>query len=170
MAQTTVSEYRDAYVVGQILNPEEAVTETRIVEESTGLIPGNVAIQGTDDIEVARADAAFTQETFQGIVVYSDVGREKALTTGTVTYEDASEVTILKDGVIAVPITDTVTKNEIVFFTHTTGGASTLHTYRGDLDTDKAAEIPAYFLDSGVTGDIVRIRVRTGAGLGSRLS
>ena len=61
-------------------------------------------------------------------------------------------------------------KGGIAFFVHTAGGASTQYTWRADADTDKASETPAEFLEGGSSGDIVRVRLRMGAGLGSRLT
>lgn len=170
MSQTSVSEFRDTYIQGAIQNPNEAVTESRIVDDSTNILPGYPVVQGTNDLDVSLPSAAFTQAEFQGIAVYSDTAKEHAISTGVNSYADDEPITILKDGVIAVLVEDTVTKGEIVFAVHTTGGASTLYTYRGDLDTDKAAEIPATFEESGVSGDLVKIRLSSGAGLGSRLT
>ena len=170
MAQTSVTEYRARDIQGQIINPTEAVTEVRIVDDSDNITAGLTVVQSTADIDVALPDAAFTKAEFQGIAVWDGVDREKALSTGINTYEDDSPITLLLEGVTAVPVTDTVSKNGTVFFVHTTGGASTKHTYRSDLDTDKASEIPAYYLEDGTTGNLVRIRVSKKAGLGSLLT
>ena len=41
MTQTTVSEFRDQYVAGQLHNPSIADTESRIVDDSTNIVPGD---------------------------------------------------------------------------------------------------------------------------------
>lgn len=170
MSQTTVTEYQDQYVAGQIHNPNEAKTRTHVVNDSNGIPYGRAVIKGTAENEVKNPTAAFTKAVFRGIAAWTPVGTEKALLTGTNTVANDEEIYILKTGVISVLVTDTVTEGGTVFYTHTTGGASTLYTFRSDLDTDKASEIPAVFLEDGVTGDIVKIQLMYAAGIGSILT
>ncbi len=170
MTQTSVSEFRDKYVAGQLHNPSIVDTESRLVDDSTNILPGDVVLQSTLDIDVVGAVAAFTKVTFQGIAIWNAFQNEKALSTGLNTYEDDQPIPILKRGVIAVLLGDTVAKGGTGFFVHTTGGDSTLHTWRIDLDTNKASEVPGVYLQGGDSGDIVLFRLSIDAGIGSVLT
>ena len=170
MSQTSVSEFRNAYVQGQMHNPSIADTEQRIVDDSTNIVPGDVVVQGTADDDVKGAVAAFTKATFQGIAIWSGQAKEKALSTGVNTYADNEPIPILKRGIIAVLLGGTVAKGGTGFFVHTAAGASALHTWRADLDTDKASEVPGVYLSDGVSGDIVLFRLSVDAGIGSILT
>ena len=169
MTQTTVSEFRDRLVAGQVQSLEEATTLVRIVDDSTNILPGDVVVQSTAAKDVKGAVAAFTQKTFMGIAIWSEFQNEKALTTGVNSYEDDQPITILRKGIIAVLLGDTVVKNDIGFFVHTAGD-SALHTWRIDADTAAAGEVPGYYLEGGDSGDIVLFQLDIAAGIGSTLS
>lgn len=170
MTQTSVDEFRDQYVAGQIHDIATAKTQTLIVDDDTNIIPGDVVIQSTLDIDVKGAEAAFTKKTFQGVAVWNEFQNEKALSTGVNSYADDDPITVLRTGVIAVLLGDTVAKNGTGFFVHTAAGDSALHTWRIDLDTDKASEVPGYYLQGGDSGDIVLFQLEYAAGIGSVLT
>lgn len=170
MSQTSVSEYRDTYVAGQLSDPSTAQTRNKIVDDSTNILPGDVVVKGTNQDDVKGAVAAFTKATFRGIAIWNAFQNEQALVTGVNSYEDDEPIPVLEEGVIAVLLGGTVTEGGTGFFVHTAGGASALHTWRADLDTDKAAEVPGVYLQDGVSGDIVRFKLNRSAGIGSILT
>jgi hypothetical protein len=169
MTQTSVNEFRDRLVAGQVVDLETAETLVRILDDDTNMKPGEVAVQSTAEADVKGAEAAFTQKTFQGIAIWSEFQNEKALTTGVNSYADDQPVTLLRKGTIAVLLGDTVVKNDIGYFTHTTDD-SVAKTWRIDLDTDKASQVPGYYLEGGDSGDIVLFYLDIAAGIGSTLT
>ena len=76
-------------------------------------------------------------------------------------------VTVLQEGDIAVELGATVSANDDAFYVNTPGGASVQYTWRNDVDTDKAVQVPGKFRQAGVSGDIVMMRFNTDAVLGS---
>ena len=170
MAQTTVDEFRDKYIVGDIQSPSTAMTAVKIVDEVNGIAPGEVVVKGSSEDEVTAADAVFTKATFRGVAAYSGFAKEKDISTGVNIYEDNDPITILRKGIIPVLLGGTVTEGGTGFYVHTTGGASALHTWRADLDTDKAAEVPGVYLQDGVSGDVVLFQLEIAAGIGSILT
>ncbi len=168
MTQTTVSEFRDQYIVGDIQNPDEAVTAVRILDDATNVLPGEVVVTSSDT-EVKGAVAAFTQATFKGVAVHSGLNNEKALTTGVNSYTDDEPITYLRKGVIPVLLGDTVVADGVGFFVHTAGD-SALHTWRIDADTANASEVPGVYLQGGDSGDIVLFQLEAAAGIGSILT
>ena len=170
MSQTTVQEYRDPYVQGQIHNPNIADTQEAIVDDSNPIYPGYTVIQGTDPDDISVPIAAFTFDEIRGIVTWSGQAKEKSLYTGVNYFEDDDPLTLLKRGLIAVTLGGTVAKGDTAFFVHTAGGASAQWTYRNDLDTDKASEIPATFEAAGISGDIVLVRFTIDAAIAKILT
>lgn len=170
MSQTAVSEYRANYVAGQLHNPSTAITASRIAETASAIIPGEVVIKGTLEGDVTGVAAAFTKATFRGIAIWNSFQNEKALSTGVNSYGDAEPIPILRKGVIAVLLDDTVVEGGTGFFVHTAAGDSDLHTWRIDLDTDKASEVPGVYLEDGVAGDIILFELDIMAGIGSILT
>lgn len=170
MAQTTVSEFRNTYVAGQLHDPSTAQTRTKIVDDSTNILPGDVVVKGTGQYDVKGAVAAFTKATFRGVAIWNAFQNEKALTTGVNSYSDDQPIPVLEEGIIAVLLGGTVTEGGTGFFVHTAGGASALHTWRADLDTDKASEVPGVYLQDGVSGNIVLFKLSRNAGIGSVLT
>ena len=170
MSQKEVKEFRDKYVQGQIHNPSIADTQEALVDDSNPVYPGYAMVQGTDDDDVSIPVAAFTFADFRGLVAWSGQAKEKALYTGDNSYSDDDPLTLLKRGFMAVKLGGTVAKGDTAFFVHTSGGVSAQWTYRNDLDTDKASEIPAVFEDAGVSGDIVLLRVSIDAAIAKTLT
>lgn len=169
MTQTSVSEFRDQYIVGDIQNPTEATTMVKIVDDSTNILAGEVVVKSSET-EVKGAVAAFTKATFRGIAVLGLFTNEKALTTGVNSYTDNEPITFLRKGVIPVLLGGTVVEGGTGFFVHTAAGASALHTWRADLDTDKASEVPGVYLQGGASGETVLFQLEIAAGIGSVLT
>ncbi len=158
--QTAHSEYRSRFAAGQLIG-DNHVIDTYISEHATDFDVGTVVCKGTADDQVLLLDSsaeASDWEDLRGIVIQNQ-SLEKAISTGERKISDEDPVSVLRKGRIAVLVTDTVAKGEVVWFCHTTGGASTVYTYRNDIDTDKAVAIPAIYAEAGVTGDIVPIDV-----------
>ena len=170
MSQTTVKEFRDRYVQGQIQNPSIADTEEGIVDDANPIYGGYTMIQGTNEKDRSLPVAAFTFAAFRGLAVWSGQAKEKNLYTGDNSYSDDDPITLLKRGIIPVLLGETVVKGDTAFFVHTAGGASPIFTYRNDLDTNKASEIPAVFEQGGVSGDIVLLRVSIDAAIAKILT
>lgn len=143
------------------------LTDTKIVEGATPIEAGMAVIKGASAEQVILPVATFTFAAFRGIAVWSPVDKEKNLDTGVKVYELEDTLAIAKEGQVEVLVTDTVVEGGSVWFVHTTGGASDLHTFRSDIDTDKAAKIPAVYDEDGTTGDVVKIRVSLGARIGT---
>jgi len=160
--QTSVED-RATRVQGRLNNVANAKTVTRTADGATAIDPGMAVIKSTADTDVILPAAAFTYANFQGVAAWSPVDQEQALLTGDRSYSANDPVTVAEDGEIEVLVTDTVAKDGACYFVHTAGGSSTIHTFRSDLDTDKASAIPAIFLEDGVSGDVVKIQVSYGA-------
>lgn len=166
--QTSVTD-RVTRIQGRINPFGQISTATRTADGATAIDPGMAVIKSTADTDVILPAAAFTEIQFQGVVALSFLDKEQALSTGDKSYVANDVLTIIEDGDVEVLVEDTVAKDGVAWFVHTTGGASSLHTFRSDIDTDKASSIPAIFLEDGVTGDIVKIRVSAGARIGTAL-
>lgn len=166
--QTSVTD-RKTRIQGRYNPNEPIITSTRTADGATAIDPGMAVIKSTADYDVKLPGATFTLIAFQGVVGWSPMDKEKAISTGDKSYVANDELTIIEDGVVEVLVTDTVAKDGLCYFTHTTGGSSTVNTFRSDADTDKADPIPAVYLEDGVTGDIVRIRISQGARTASLL-
>lgn len=150
-------------------NPFDQVsTSVRTADGATAIDPGMAVIKSTADTDVILPAAAFTEMAFQGVVGWSPVDNEQALTTGDKSYIANDVLTIVTDGIVEVLVDDTVAKDGVAWFVHTVG-TSAVHTFRSDIDTDKASSIPAVYLEDGVAGDIVKIRVSAGARIGTAL-
>jgi hypothetical protein len=159
--QTSVTD-RTTRIQGRYNATEPIITETRTADGSTAIDPGMAVIKSTADYDVTLPTATFSLVAFQGVVGWSPLDKEKAISTGDKSYVANDELTIVIDGVVEVLVTDTVAKDGAVYFTHTAGD-SDVHTFRADLDTNKAQLIPAIYMEDGVSGDIVRIRISQGA-------
>jgi hypothetical protein len=158
--QTSHSEYRNKYAAGELIGFDNIV-ETYVSEHATDFDVGVVLAKGTADDQVLLLDSAAEAsdwEDLRGIAIKNQ-SLEKTISTGVRMISDEDPCSVLIKGRIAVLITDTVAKGDLVYFTHTTGGSSTVYTYRNDLDTDKAIAIPARFVEAGTTGQIVPIDV-----------
>lgn len=169
MSQTTVSEFRANFVAGQISDPSVAKTRQKVAETATAILPGEVVIKGTLEDDVTGVAAAFTQTTFRGISIHSGFANEKALSTGVNSYADQDPIPIMEAGTIAVLLGEDVTEGGIGYFVHTVG-ASALHTWRSDLDTNKASQVPGRYLQDGVSGEVILLKLDDAAGLGSVLT
>jgi hypothetical protein len=166
--QTSVTDRRTR-IQGRVNAFDQVSTSVRTADGATAIDPGMAVIKSTADYDVILPAAAFTEIQFQGVVALSLTDKEQALSTGDKSYVANDELSIVTDGIIEVLVTDTVAKDGVAYFVHTTGGASTIHTWRSDADTDKASSAPAIFLEDGVTGDIVKIKVSDGARIGTAL-
>lgn len=165
--QTSVTD-RVTRILGRMNPFEPIITSTRTADGATAIDPGMAVIKSTIDTDVILPAAAFTEIQFQGFVGLSLLDPEQAITTGDKSYVANDVLTIIEDGVIEVLVDDTVAKDGVVWFVHTVG-TSAVHTCRSDIDTDKASSTPAVYLEDGVAGDIVRIRVSAGARIGTAL-
>jgi hypothetical protein len=166
--QTSVVDRRTR-IQGRVNAFDQVSTSVRTADGATAIDPGMAVIKSTADNDVILPAAAFTEIQFQGVVAWSPMDKEQALTTGDKSYVANDPLTIVTDGIVEVLVTDTVAKDGVCWFVHTAGGASTIHTFRSDIDTDKAASIPAIYLEDGVSGDIVRIKISDGARIGTAL-
>jgi len=169
MTQSTVNEFRANFVAGQLSDPAVAQTRQKVAETATAILPGQVVIKGTLEDDVTGVAAAFSQTDFRGITIHSGFANEKALSTGVNSYGDQDPIPILEKGVIAVLLGGDVTEGGIGWFVHTVG-TSAVHTWRADIDTDKASQVPGRYLQDGVSGEVILLKLDDGAGLGSILA
>lgn len=161
MSQPTVdSAYTPQWAEGQVTRGGHIRDWTLNNEDASIMKIGYTVIGGTDPRRQAQKPVAvFDFDDFAGIIIQALGIREKTLITGAIEIENGRSFTVLKEGYMAVKLTDTILPREDVYFVHTGGGASALWTYRGDADTDKASKIPAVCEQGGVDGDIVEIYV-----------
>ena len=146
-------------------------TSTRIAEGATAIDPGMAVLDGSEaGKEVILPAATFTYANFQGVVGWSSTDKEKALLTGDKSYIAGNELAIVRDGEVEILLGGTVAYEDDLFFVHTAAGASPIHTYRADLDTNKAAPVPVIALEAGVAGDIIRAHVSLGAKISKALT
>lgn len=166
MAQTTFQENISAGFDGQLYKAAALDgIDTAINEGATAVGPNNLVLKGTNRKDAILPAAAFTFQDIAGISFY-ETNNQKTLRTNVVSYAQFDDFSILKKGEMFVSITGTVTKDQNLFFVHTTGGASAIHTWRGDLDTDKASKTPVIALQAGTSGDVIRIRINTDMQIG----
>ena len=170
MAQTVVNEFQDKWQKGMV-GTSHYVRDTTAISEVAGEVEfGELLLIGSSDPEegAVRPAAAFAQNRIKGIVMAPvSGGVQKRYSDGAIFFEQGDSMTLVQEGDIAVLLDDNVSAFDNVFYVHTAGGASAQYTYRNDLDTDKASQIPAQFLEAGSPGDIVLIRFNTDAFLGS---
>jgi hypothetical protein len=133
---------------------------------------------GTFTIATAEADrtsetltytvVTFVLKDIAGIVVKPVTGgRAKRFSDGYLKYSLGDVMTILKEGDVAVELGATVSAQDDAFYVNSPGGASAQYTWRNDVDTDKAVQVPGRFLQAGVSGDIVMMRFNLDAVLGT---
>jgi hypothetical protein len=163
--QIAYSEIQAKYIAGQSTKDADSVKDTVISEDGTyTILPGQLVIKGTAGVELPVA--AFTFQNIEGIVNYDSVEATHEITTNVTGFVDEDYMSIHKKGYLAVTLTGTVAKGGKLFFVHTAGGASALHTWRGDLDTDKASAIPAVATEAGVSGDTIEIKFNSDMQIG----
>ena len=126
------------------------------------------AIVGDNTGTLDYSVPAFTQKDIAGIV-YKPVtgGRAKNFYDGFLANRLGDMMTIVQEADIAIELGGTVSANDDAFYVNTPGGASAVGTFRNDVDTDKAVQIPGRFQQHGVAGDIVMMRFNLDAVLGS---
>lgn len=138
-------------------------TSPRIADGATPIDPGMAVIGAAGDDEVTLPSAVFTYAAFEGVVINSLMSKEKSLLSGDKSFVAGDPLTVIKDGEVDVLLGGDVTEGDDLFFVHTAGGASPIHTFRADLDTDKASPVPAIALETQVAGQLATIHVSYGA-------
>jgi len=157
--QTSVQIFTNQWQEGQITRGE--IDDWSLTNEDAGVMKvGQAVIKGTDARSQGKKPvAAFTFDEFGGVIIKATGLSEKAQADGAIDILNGQGFTVMRKGYMAVKVTETVAVDDDVFFVHTAGGASALHTFRKDLDTDKASKIPAVYKQAGVDGDIVEIKI-----------
>jgi hypothetical protein len=158
--QTSMDKNPAVALAGVPANFDRLESESFLNEDTNDILPGYPLIRGTDpETQVKLPVADFTNAQFAGIAVFGSASEIPlaSATTG-VKFETNDRVTAAIDGVVYVLVEDTVTAGAPVFAVHT-AGASSVWTFRSDADTAAASDIPAVFQESGVSGDIVPIRL-----------
>jgi hypothetical protein len=164
--QTTALEYPVKYRAGMITRSSDIVTSTGISESSTDILQGQLVISDTAKNGVDLPVATFNPSQIFGIVGV-EMNKAKNIGVNTITYENGDSMLIVQKGFIALSISDTVTKNQSLYFVHTAGGASPIHTFRSDADTARADVTPIKALEAGVSGDIIECYVDVYAPIGN---
>lgn len=163
MPQTVNKQYQDKFVAGQITR-SDAITDTIVSEDSGTLKVEDLVIKGTARKGALLPVAAFLFPVIVGIVV-RDPARAQTFRTGGVTYETDEHVAVLRKGFMTITLTEAVSKGDKMFFVHTVG-ASPVHTWRSDLDTNKASAAPMIAQEAGGIGDIIEVLVNLDMGIG----
>lgn len=161
---------RATRVQGRVNATKPINTAVRTADGTVGIDPGMAVIKSTADYDVILPAAAFTYANFQGVAALSLTDKEQALLTGDKSYSANDEVTIVRDGEVEILLGGTVAYEDDLFFVHTAAGASAIHTYRADLDTDKASAVPMIALEAGVSGDVIQAQVSLGAKISKTLT
>ena len=167
--QTSVTD-RDTRVQGRISAFKPVNTDSRTADGATAIDPGMAVIKSTADYDVILPAAIFTYAQFQGVVAWSPTDKEISLDAGDKSYEANDDVTIIKDGEVEILLGGTVAMDDDLFFVHTAAGASAIHTYRADLDTNKASQVPMIALEAGVSGDVIKAHVSLGGRISKMLT
>lgn len=167
MVQSTATEFTEQWQEGQVTRSDDIRSWNLQNEDASIMKVAFTVIKGTDKRRQGKKPvAAFTFDDFGGIILQAVGIAEKKLFTGEVEINPDKGFTVLREGFIALKVTDTVAVGGDVYFVHTSGGASPQWTYRADADTDKASKIPARFEQDGVDGDIVEIYVNDAMQIG----
>lgn len=165
MPQTANAQYQADKVSGQITRSGE-FTDTAVSEESGTIKLEDLLIKGTAKKGADLPAAAFVFADIYGIVIRDPVRAQK-FRTGGITYEEDEHIPVIRRGYMAVTLTQAaVAKGAKLFFVHTAGGASAIHTWRKDLDTNKASAAPVIAQEAGGVGDIIEVLVDLDMGIG----
>jgi len=163
--QTAAQEYPVKYRAGLITRSSGLITSTGVSESSTNILQGQLVISDTAKNGVDLPASAFAFKSVYGVVALQH-DKAKNINANTITYVDEDELLIVQQGFVALTITDTVAKNDNLFFVHTAGGDSAIHTYRADMDTNKASITPIKALEAGTSGSIIECYVNIYANIG----
>jgi len=148
--QTTYSINHAPGFAGQVADQNDIAIMSGVAE---GTVPVGIAVtRGALDtgVIVPAGTAAF-----RGVSVRSLDLEANASTA--IEYVDGNEVALLTRGTVFVTANETVAPGEPVFFQHTGTG---IGNFRNDADTAQAdAIVGATFLDDGLVGELVRIRI-----------
>ncbi len=167
--QTEITD-RVTRIQGRI-NPVGAVnTSTRIADGATAINAGMAVIKSTADNAVILPAAAFTYANFQGVVGFSPVDTEATISAGSREYDSGDVLTIAKSAEVEILLGGTVTKDADLFFVHTAGGASLIHTFRADADTARASAVPMIANEGGVAGQVIKAQVSEDARISQLLT
>ena len=146
-AATAYTETHEPGFKGQVADENDATVMSGL---ASGDIPVGIAVvrgtAATREVIVPTAGGVF-----RGVVVRNLHQLEDA-TTGVLEVQDGNEVPLLTRGIIFVELTDTVVVDGAVFVNDVGGN------FRSDA-TAATAIVGATYLDAGVSGDIVRIRI-----------
>ena len=164
MSQTVNKQYQDKYFSGQCTR-SGALTDTAVSEESGTIKVEDLLIKGVEKKGADLPAAAFVFADIYGIVL-RDTSKAQTFRTGGVSYEEDDHIGVLRKGYMAVTLSQVVLKGDKLFFVHTAGGASAIHTWRKDADTARASKAPVEALTAGGIGDIIEVLVNLDMGLG----
>jgi hypothetical protein len=165
--QTTYTAERLKYIEGQNTRSQDLVTNHAVSEDATNINFGALVIQGAAKNGVVLPTAAFTFQDIAGVVLYGEVSKEHQNDTGSLYYTQEDVMSIIAKGYVAVKITSAITKGQNLYFVHTAGGASPIHTFRLDADTANASKTPMIATDSGVSGDIIEAKINLDMAIGT---
>lgn len=145
--QTTYSTNHAEGFKGQIADENDAVVMSGLAE---GDIPVGIAVvRGTVNTRGVAVPAA--TGIFRGVVVRNLHQLEDA-SSGVLEVQDGNEVPLLTRGTIFVELDGTVTVDMAVTFADVGG-------LFGPAGAGHTAIVGATFLDAGISGEIVRIRI-----------
>jgi len=144
---TSYSNIHGAGFKGQVADANDALISSALAE---GDIPTGVAcVRGTADSRGVKVPTA--GGIFEGVAVRNLHQLEDA-TTNVLEIQDGHEVPLLRRGDVFVELDETVAVDDPVYFADVGG-------LFGNDATARTLIVGARFLDGGVVGDIVRIRI-----------
>lgn len=155
--QTTTEQYQDKYFGGQTTR-SDAFKEPAISEDAGNIKIEHLVLKGTSKYGAVLPTTAFTFAQIKGVAV-KEVNKPQTDGTQEINYVDGDAFTTLRKGYMALTLTGSVAKGGKLYFVHTAGGASAIHTWRGDADTDKASATPIIAQEAGSAGDVIEVLV-----------
>lgn len=150
--QTSVSSTYASGFEGSIYSAQARETQSGVVEESAGIKPGRVVVQGTsaDQVKLPSATAQIAQPGAVQGIAYWKQGREPGGDNGE--YQDEESCPVLRKGVVWMLAEDAVTRNAAVYVRCVAGVGEELGRVRSDADTSDAAALPGARFLATTTG------------------
>ncbi len=164
MSQTTNAQYQPKWVSGQVTR-SGMIDDTAISEETGTIKVEDLLLKGVAKKGADLPAAAFAYSAIFGIVK-RDTSKAQTFRDGGISYSEDDQIGVARKGYMALTLTGTVAKDANLYFVHTAGGASAIHTWRGDADTARASKTPIVALEAGVSGDIIEVLVNLDMGIG----
>lgn len=154
--QTSVNEYRDKGLAGQLADIGSHDVVTRANASGGSIPPGVFVTKGGNEGEAVLPDAT---GDVTGLVGLGVVGRSntQAQDEG---YADGDPMPIIKKGRVWVPVEDGVTAETAAFVRFVAAGAEQLGAFRSDADGGDAVALSgAKFASDAIAGEVALLDI-----------